>query len=345
MDALDLAKFKVTVGGKDISAALAPIAERIAIRDGSGAETDTAEIEIRDGDPPMVFPRRGVAIEVSLVDARGSGIVFRGKVDGVRSRGGRGGRAMIISAKGADVAGASTELRERHWDDATLSTVLDQAAREAGLDGARVDPAFASDVHDYVAQHNESFLAFGQRLAREVGGTFKVSGGQAMLLKRGGGTTASGRELPTIVAQYGENLIDWDIAPDIGRGAYSGAEVRVYDPKTGTFTTHAAASPKKRKGRKHRTRWPAHSAGHARRRAHADAGEGDRNAGAGSVALLGDVRIRPEAKLIVRGARPGVDGEYRIKTVEHSLDRGGGVSTRCDLGEPDGAAGVDERSA
>lgn len=344
MDALNLALFSVKIAGKDISSLLAPIGERISIRDASGAQTDTAEIELKDGDPPMVFPRRGVAIEISLVDARGSGIVFRGTVDGVRVRGGRGGRTLMISAKGADVAGGSTELRDRHWDDATLATVLDQAARDAGLEGATVDRAFADEVHDYVAQHNESLLAFGQRLAREVGGTFKVSGQRAYMLKRGGGASVSGQALPKIVARYGENLVDFDIAPDIGRGAYGSAEVRVYDPKTGQFITHAAASPKKRKGRKHRTRWPAASAAHARRRAHADASETDRNAGAGSVSILGDVRVKPEAQIEIIGARPGIDGQYRIKTVEHSLERGGGVSTRCELGEPDGAAGVDSRA-
>lgn len=345
MKALDQALFRVVVSGKDISSAIAPIGIRISIRLGSGSETDTAQIELRDEAPFMIFPRRGVAIEISLTDAVGSAIVFRGKVDGVGSRGGRAGRTLTISAKGADVAGDTAEPRDRHWDDATLATVLDDAARDAGLDGAKVDPAFASDPHDYVAQQGESFLAFGQRLAREVGGTFKVVGGRAYLMRRGGGATASGKALPTIVAEYGVNLVDWDIAPDIGRAAVGSAGVRVYNPSTGEFETVEAASPKGRKGRKHRTRWPAHSASHARRRAHADATEADRNAGGGSVAFLGDVRARPEGVVIIKGARPGIDGAYRMKTVEHSLDRGGGTATRCDLGEPDGSAGVDGRAA
>lgn len=344
MKALDLALFSVTVGGKNISEAFVPIGKRISIRNGSGAETDTAEIEIYDLDPPMVFPRRGVSIEISLTDARGAGIVFRGAVDGVRSRGGRGGREMTISAKGADVAGSTAEPRDRHWDDTTLATVLDQAARDAGLEGAKVDPAFAGENLDYVAQQSESFLAFGQRLAREVGGTFKVSGQQALLLKRGGGVSASGKALPSIIVERGVNLIDWDIAPDIGRAAYGAAAVKVYNPATGEFEAHTANSPKGRQGRTHQTRWPAASSSDARRRASADAAEGDRNAGSGSVGMMGDVRAQPEAELILKGVRPGIDGVYRIKTVEHSLDRGGGVATRCEVGEPAGGAGVDDRA-
>lgn len=60
--------------------------------------------------------------------------------------------------------------------------------------------------------------------------------------------------------------------------------------------------------------------------------------------MMGDVRAQPEAELILKGVRPGIDGVYRIKTVEHSLDRGGGVATRCEVGEPAGGAGVDDRA-
>lgn len=338
-----MAEFSVVVDGADITARLEPIVTAIRIRDVTGASTDTAEVQIWD-DLSIKLPRKGVGIEIALADATGLGIVFRGKVDAVRSRGGRsGGRALTISAKGADVAGKVKALRSRHWDGASLASVLDQAARDAGLSGASVDDKFSDRQMGYVAQHGESFLAFGQRLAREVGGTFKIAGDTAYLLARGGGRNARGRDLPTVTAEYGVNLVEWDIDPDASRAAYGSTAVRVYDPQTGGWKTSGASTKGSRSDAEHRARYPAATEDDAAARAEADAGEADRKAASGSVRILADVRARSEAQCLIKGARPGVDGAYRITAVEHAYERGQGVSTNIELGEPSGSAGVDDR--
>ncbi|USQ97233.1 phage late control D family protein [Caulobacter sp. RL271] len=337
------AQFKVTIDGKDITSALEPVVSAISIKDSSGAASDTADITLDDEGGRIKLPRKGVGIEISLSTADGLVAAFKGTVDAVRSRGGRGGAELSITAKGADVTGGLKELRSRHWDDAKLGAVLDQAARDAGLEGATVDEKFAAQARDYVAQQGESFMAFGQRLAREVGGTFKIAGKKAYLIQRGGGVNARGKALATVTAEYGVNLIDWDIAPDVGRTAYGSAGVRVYDPDTGGWTTHTATAKTKRSSAKHKSRFPAGSASAAAGRAEADAGEVVRHGGSGTVNVLCDPRAKPEGQCVIKGARAGIDGTYRITSVGHAYTRGQGTETSLELGEPSGTAGVDDR--
>jgi hypothetical protein len=66
---------------------------------------------------------------------------------------------------------------------------------------------------------------------REVGGSFKVFGRRAILVKRNGGLSVSGAALSTVTVQWGVNLINWDIAPVVGRPRYLKVRTRWYDTK------------------------------------------------------------------------------------------------------------------
>ena len=58
------------------------------------------------------------------------------------------------------------------------------------------------------------------------------------------------------------------------------------------------------------------------------------------VAIEGDTAAIPDGLCIVTGARPGVDGPWRIESVTHSYSRGGGFITQLSLKQPgSGGAG------
>ena len=40
---------------------------------------------------------------------------------------------------------------------------------------------------------------------------------RAILVRRGSGMTPSGQPLPSLTAEWGENLLHWDIAPYVGQ--------------------------------------------------------------------------------------------------------------------------------
>ena len=58
-------------------------------------------------------------------------------------------------------------------------------------------------------------------------------------------------------------------------------------------------------------------------------------------ALLAASRRRLRVMLL--GARPGIDGLYRIDTVDHELSRSDGFTTSLSLKQPQGDAGKDSR--
>lgn len=339
-----LARFRVSVEGRDISPLIFPRLQRLSVRDASGQVADTASVELDDRGGSILLPRVGVSIEIQLGDSRGRGLVFAGVVDAVRSRGDRaGGRILAISAKGADVLGRAKQLQERHFDNVTIGEALRLAGQAAGIEEVRVDPDLAQIGRDYLAMESESFLAFGQRLAREVGATFKVSGKRALLVKRNGGTTASGRPMGAVPAVAGENLFAWDITPFASRPRHARVTARHYDPDQARLKQSTVETGDDSTDAELFVRYPAADADAARDQASASAAEVERASGVGSVTIDGDLRATPGALCEVRNARPGVDGDYLIDAVEHAVDRTSGMTTRIELGRPQNGAGIDNR--
>jgi hypothetical protein len=62
----------------------------------------------------------------------------------------------------------------------------------------------------------ESFIHFGERVARELGGVFKIHGNEAILGDKAGAAFPAPRLVRSRHAE-GSNFISWDIAPRMGR--------------------------------------------------------------------------------------------------------------------------------
>lgn len=336
----------VRVGGQDVSSALNPYLTTLTVTDKAGSSSDACQIELDDKGGQILLPPDGVDLSVLLGDESGVDLVFTGVVDEVRSRGARsGGMTLSISAKGVDTKGKAKEPKRKHWDNKTLGDVFKEAASTAGLSSAIVSPALSSISRPYWAMQNESFLHFAQRIASEVGGTFKVAGNTAIIADRNGGTSASGLALPTFTATRGVNLISWEIAPILGRPRYKKATVRHYDVKTGTWQEETVEIADPTATAEFVDRHVAADKAEATARAKGHKKQSERGKGEGTVTVLGSTVPQPEADLILSGARPGVDGTYRIDSVEHSFSRGSGWTTKIDVKQPQGDAGTDSRSS
>jgi phage protein D len=336
--------YKLVVARIDLSTTLDPWLQRLTIHDEAGVQSDTLEFELDDREAAIVMPPIRAPIAATLVDRQGYARQFDGFIDEIASRGDRGGgRVLIFRAKGVDTVSRLKERVDAHYDDATLAEALTAAGRAAGVAKVVVDPAFAGVARPYFAQQNESFLAFGQRLAREAGATFRVQGDVAFLVKRGTGLSVGGRALPTVVAAWGDNLVSWDISPQLGRPRHRRTRVRLHDPRTGRQKERLVELVDTAADATHTGAFLAADEADADLQASADAGEVGRARGGGSVEILGDMRALPEGVLRLSGARPGIDGDYRIKSVDHTRDRSGGLTTRLELGEPHGTAGTDSR--
>ncbi|MCR6673218.1 phage late control D family protein [Devosia ginsengisoli] len=336
------AAFRVIVDGDDITGNLTPILTSLTVQDKAGQSSDTASLEIDDTDGKIIMPspRSKISIELGWSDT-GVGQVFSGVVDEVEAKGGRSGRSISISAKGLDTRGKAKQGQRRHFDNATVEEALTAAGKTAGL-AVKVDSAFASITREYIGLDNESFVSFGERLAREVGGTFKIVGDTAILADRNGGRGVGGQALPTIRAEWGVNLHSYSIMPILGRPIEKRAAARSFDKEVADYVASFADTGTDDAETDKEAPFLEPDEDSASARASADAKQADRKAGEGTVVIEGNIDAQPEGVCEVVGCRPGIDGSYRIDAVSHSHSRSGFITTLT-LAQPKGGAGKDGR--
>jgi phage protein D len=323
------AMFMVTVAGTNITSTLMPVLISLTVSDKVGTHSDTASLEIDDTDGRIVLPQIGAPVIVALGwEGEGVRVVFTGTVDEVRSSGSRGsGRTLSISAKGMDTTKKPKEGQQRHFDDSTVEDILSKAGKSAGVMEVEIDPSLASITRRYFEMRDESFIHMGERLAREFGGNFRIQGTRAIMSKRGGSYTAA------VVAAWGRNLHGWDISPSLGRAQYSKVRARWYDPTKAEWQETEEGTSLAVEAR-HDHRYAKPDEGEATQQTASDKATSERDAGEGSVTIEGDTSAIPDGLCIVTGARPGIDGSYRIESVTHSYSRGGGFVTQLSLKQP-----------
>lgn len=336
------AVYQVNIAGQDISSRLAPLLMSLEISDKEGRQSDTARITIDDRDQVIRFPTTGDHMTVALGwEGEGFVAVFEGTIDEVQSSGSRGGgRILSISAKGVDTQSKAKQAQQLHIDNADVQTALNKAGEIAGIK-VKVDPELAKITREWWGLNDESFLAFGQRIANEIGGVFKVKGNQAILTAKTGGT-ASGGAMPSVTAAWGVNLIAWDIKPVRGRPRHNKVRARYYDRKEAKWKETEVEVRGEDVSTAFGDKITRADVDEAKSSATSKTKDAEREKGGGSIEIDGTAQARPGGTCVLAGARAGVDGSYRIEEVSHSYTRSG-WTTRLSVKLPSGGAGRDER--
>ena len=343
----DQAIFRINVGGIDVTERINAVLESLTVTDKAGTTSDSATIVLDDSNGQLLMPAVGGSVTIMLGwRSRGLALVFEGTIDGIRSSGARGGgRTLRISAKGFDTQGKAKEPLELHKDDASLQDFMSEAAGKAGL-SFRAEGGIGGIKREYWAAGTESFIHLGHRIAREVGGTFKIVGNTAIMVRRNGGLSASGGTLSTVRAIWRDNLINWDISPVLSRPRFKEARARWYDKTKAQWKekTVDIEIPGASSGATHTNRYVRADQDEAQHSDENNKRSSERESGSGSVTILGEPAAQPEGVCIVAGTRPGIDGGYRIDSVQHELTRSGGFETKLGLKQPQGDAGSDSRA-
>jgi phage protein D len=334
------ATYSLNIDGVDVSARFRRPLISMSITDKDGGKSDTLDIELDDRDGQLILPRSGASVAASIGWRGGASVRFTGKTDEPHSRGSRGGGMILsLTAHSADPKGKGKEPAKRHKDKAKFGDVAKEWGQKAGYQ-VKVDDALASIERDYWAQ-DESFHAWGEAMARELGGTFKIAGEKAVFVARGGGLNLGG-----VVFSRPGNIISWDLTPSIGRMIYTEHKVRWYDVKSANWKSETVSVDNADGAKAALTeRFKHGSKDRAKARATSNKNEGDRKKGGGSVTSDGEPAALSQAPATVSGVRSGIDGSYRITTARHTYDRRGGYITHAELEQPSGAAGTDGRKA
>ena len=316
--------YMVSIAGADVTSAMNPHLISLRVSDKVGTHSDTATIQLDDTDGRLVLPQDGVPVTIMLGwENEGVRLVFEGTVDEVRSSGSRSGRTITVSAKGIDTKKKPKQPQQRHFDNKTIKDVLTEAGKEAGITKIEVDPDLEKIKREYVDMRDESFIHLGERLAREIGGNFRIQGTTATMSKRMGNYTSF------VNAAWGDNLHSWDIAPALGRPAYKKTRTRWYDRKEAKWkeqeveveTTAEAEGV---------ARYAEPNEDQSKDRAGSDKATSERDVAEGSVTIEGNTSAIPDGLCVLSGCRAGIDGAYRIESVDHEYSRSG-FTTKLEL--------------
>jgi uncharacterized protein len=319
---------KVIVAGQDVTSRFQPLLERLTVERSAGKAADSASLLLDNSNSKIAIPADRAPIQVFIAGQW----VFEGFVTEVQCNLDKGsGRTLEITASSVDQGSKAKEPALRHKDNATLASVAAEFGEKAGIQ-VSVSGSIASLQRDYWLQQNESFISWGQRMAREVGGTFKVIGTRAFLTARNEGLSSSGRPLTTIEAAEGRNLLSASIRPIVSRPRFKNVRISYFEKveeeiETGIADVDATL----------RHLIAAATKDQAKSKAEAHGKESDRDKGQGDVTILGDARAEPEALCIVSGVAQGADGAYRIDSLSHRVDKRGGFVTSLTLRQPQSA--------
>jgi phage protein D len=226
-----------------------------------------------------------------------------------------------------------------------LETVLREAAKAAGYK-LEISPLLAQVTRDFWHQ-NSSFHSFGEQLARELGGAFKIKGDTAYMNSTNDGKNILGEDAGEIDATWGFNLISWRIKPFTTRPDYKKSKSNWYDLFEGAWKSVenniGAQAPFGRGNAALSLPSPAPNRQVGEQLNGGSASDSAALRGTGWVVINGEPEAASLKLLKVVGARPGVDGQYKIKEAEHHYTRNGGYTTRCILDRPGALDGYEKQ--
>jgi len=212
---------------------------------------------------------------------------------------------------------ALTDQKKRSWPEGTtISAMVEKIAGEHGL-----EPAVSNSLSDLALPHidqiDESDINLLSRVARDHDAIAKPGDGRIIMAKRGESLTASGQPMPTLLLTQ-KKVSRWRYRNRVK--AKAGSVVAVYQDL-------AKGKPQERTAgegepvRRLKRRFPNKDA--AQTAADSELQKLRRAGRSLLIAMPGDPDAMAEGKLLARGFRSYIDGEWLITRATHNLDSGG----------------------
>lgn len=290
-------------------------------------------------------------------------------------------RTLTISGRSANMPSSFRTPRSESYHQTTVGEVMDKVASRNGLQ-ASVDPDVADVVVRHADQNGESDMAFATRLAGDYDATAKPVAGRLVVARKGTAKAASGAALPAITlsesdcsqwtfkysardepGESGKKLAGADDEPtgdsrlpgliefnSEGSAVEAPTEagkkggVRAYwnDIRTGE-----RKEVKVGKDPFHDLRYTYHNEAEAKAAVSSYRNKGSRGKASFSCQIGGRTDVQAEAKLILADFRPYMPKTWRIKSVSHRFEPGGGYVTNItaelfDEEQDDVAGGVEK---
>lgn len=327
-------EYRVLANAADITAAIALRLISLRFTDEAGIQSDVLELVLADNDPlmPIQVPPDGAELELFLGydgQAQRMGLfVF----DELEMAGWPGemtirARAAILDKSKSGKNQLQTQ-KSRTWaKDTKLADLVAKIAKEHSMEPA-VSQSLKSITLPATYQTDESDLHFLTRIAKKYDAVVKPAGGKLVVAKNGESKSTTGEQLPPVTLTPGE-VSSWravqskrETAGQVVAYWHAVKNAKRKSVKVGT------GEPVTRLKMWYPTQEMALSAARS---------ELDRRTRAKktlSITLPGRTDLQAEAPLTLAGFRDGVDGEWVITRVEHSLDKSTGYQCTIEAETP-----------
>ena len=322
-------QYSIIANGKPINDLIAPLLISLTVTDETSEQADKLSIRLDDTGGKLELPARGAEIKVSM--GFGS-LVELGTflVDTVQASGPpnvldiEAHAAPFTDGKGSK--GLQTR-KSRSFHKKKIGEIVRSVAGEHGLSPV-IDEELASIDPDHIDQTEESDSSFLARLARDCGAALKISAGKLAFIKRGGSRTASGKPMDSVKLTLGE-VSTWSCV-FADKDAFKSASATYRD--VGKAETKeliiGGGEPTLKLPHVYSTK------GNAKRAAKARLEDAKRGSGGKfSCTMSARLDIVAETPLELSGFRSGVDGEFVVRRISHTLDRSG-LKSQIDAEKP-----------
>lgn len=303
--------YRITVSDKDITGLVADRLLSLTLTDEAGVTSDRLELVLDDRDQKLAVPATRATIQVSI--GYTTNLVDKGKyvVEEVELQGPE--RKMTIRANATGASKGAGAAKERSWDDTTLGKIARSIASKHGWKAA-ISPDLDSIKIEHIDQH-ENDLQFLVRLAADNGAVAKVADQRLVIAPHAEGKSVSGKSLPRIAIDASEATEwSWQTA---ARGDYKGVKATYHDTKGATRGEAVAGEDT---DNTHTLPHTYTSKGAAQRAAKSKLDALKRAKDKFTITSMpGNPLIQAESRLVATGFRAGVDGEWNVNKVTHTL--------------------------
>lgn len=334
--------YQVIANGNDITANLRGRLLELKINDQRGLESDSLELVVDDTDAGLIWPRRGVELQV-WIGYLNDMLHFHGKyvVDEIAHSGPPD--QVRVLARAPNILEGFKGTRTRSWDKTTLGNIIRQVAADN-----RLKPAISEKLDPIEIVHwdqtNESDLNLLTRLGKTYDAVAKAADGRLIFVEEGRSTSVSGKPMP--VVKIDRQQIASHHYTVAGRKRYIAVEGLSYNYQEAKLrkvtvsqqgiqiTDHDIYPLGEENLSRLRDKYPTLDLAEAA--AKAEWGRLGRSLETLELDLRqGLPGLRAETKMPVTGIRPWINGDWVVDEVTHLLSATDGLSTRLKADRPD----------
>lgn len=237
-------RYRISVGGDDITDRLRGRLISLSLTDNRGTEADQLDLVLDDHDGLLDIPPHGAQLRVAI-GWSDTGLVDKGlfTVDETVHSGAPD--QLTIRARSADLRDGLAAKRERSWHATTLGAIAQSIAAAHGLTPS-IAAGLAGIAIAHVDQSNESDLNLLTRLAKQHDAIATIKADRLLLLKAGSAKTVSGKAMPHLVLTRADgDSHSYQVAD---RDSYSGVIARYHAfeaAQTGEVTVGESSNAKR----------------------------------------------------------------------------------------------------